>query len=125
MAVNEYFYELAKISANKAAEHGIVVDPAWIYAQWHIETGGFTSDLQASHHNLGGISSSSGDWMYFKDFPEFADYFGRYLSYYSEDGMSGASSLYDYAAALHTGGYFTADIGSYYNSLLTIVNSMM
>lgn len=61
MAVNEYFYELAKISANKAAEHGIVVDPAWIYAQWHIETGGFTSDLQASHHNLGGISSSSGD----------------------------------------------------------------
>ncbi|WP_241234880.1 glucosaminidase domain-containing protein [Veillonella caviae] len=122
--MNPYFYELAKISANKAAENGIIVDPKWIYAQWHVETGGFTSNLQATHHNLGGIYSSSGSWMYFNDFPEFADYFGRYLTYYSEDGMAHTSSLYDYVAALHTGGYFSADISTYYNALLSIVNTI-
>ena len=45
MEVNQYFYSLAKISAQKAAENGVHVDPKFIYTQWYIETGGFTSQL--------------------------------------------------------------------------------
>ena len=58
MEVNQYFYSLAKISAQKAAENGVHVDPKFIYTQWYIETGGFTSQLQATHHNLGGVTAS-------------------------------------------------------------------
>ena len=52
MEVNQYFYSLAKISAQKAAENGVHVDPKFIYTQWYIETGGFTSQLQATHHQM-------------------------------------------------------------------------
>lgn len=123
MEVNQYFYDLAKISAQKASEHGITVDPQWIYTQWHLETSGFTSDVQASHHNLGGIMTSSGQWMHFDSFVDFANYFGKYLSYYSEDGMCSANTLYYYLAALHHGGYFTSDLNTYYQVMLTTLNS--
>ena len=46
MEVNQYFYSLAKISAQKAAENGVHVDPKFIYTQWYIETGGFTWKLE-------------------------------------------------------------------------------
>ena len=37
MEVNQYFYSLAKISAQKAAENGVHVDPKFIYTQWYIK----------------------------------------------------------------------------------------
>ena len=114
MEVNQYFYSLAKISAQKAAENGVHVDPKFIYTQWYIETGGFTSQLQATHHNLGGVTASDGSWRHFTDFIDFANYFGNYLTYYREDGMTNATSLYSYINALYNGGYFTADFNSYY-----------
>ncbi|SUP41208.1 glucosaminidase domain-containing protein [Veillonella criceti] len=124
MEVNQYFFDLAKIAANKASEHGITVDPQWIYTQWYIETSGFTSDVQASHYNLGGIMSSEGGWMKFDNFVDFANYFGKYLTYYSEDGMSNASTLHNYLAALHHGGYFTSDLDTYYHTMLHVLNSI-
>lgn len=117
-----YFYELAKISANKAAEQGINVDPQWIYAQWYQETGGFTSNWQATDHNLGGLYDASGGVMHFDSFIDFANYFGQYLSYYKEDGIAQATNLYSYLAALQHGGYFTADLNSYYMACLEILN---
>ena len=113
MEVNQYFYSLAKISSQKAAENGVHVDPKFIYTQWYIETEGFTSQLQASHHNLGGVMDTDGSWRHFNDFIDFANYFGNYLTYYREDGMTNANSLYSYVAALHHGGYFTADFDTY------------
>ena len=77
MEVNQYFYSLAKISAQKAAEHGVHVDPKFIYTQWYIETEGFTSQLQASHHNLGGVMASDGSWRHFTDFIEFCQLFWK------------------------------------------------
>ncbi len=124
MEINQYFYGLAKISASKAAEKGIIIDPKWIYTQWHIETSGFTSSLQASHHNLGGIVSASGKWVDFKSYEDFADYFGRYLVLYAEDGIGHSTSLYTYLSALHHGGYFSVDLNTYYQICLNLMNSL-
>lgn len=124
MEVNQYFFELAKISSSKAAEQGIFIDPKWIYVQWYVETAGFTSDIQANHHNLGGITSSTGGWMHFNSFVDFANYFGTYLTYYSEDGLSGCvDSLYCYLQALHHGGYFSVDLNTYYQVMLQVLNT--
>ena len=57
-------------------------------------------------------------------FVDFANYFGNYLTYYREDGMTNASSLYSYITALYNGGYFTADFNSYYNSVLQVFNTI-
>ena len=124
MEVNQYFYSLAKISSQKAAENGVHVDPKFIYTQWYIETEGFTSQLQASHHSLGGVMDTDGSWRHFNDFIDFANYFGNYLTYYREDGMTNANSLYNYVAALHHGGYFTADFDTYYSAVLQVFNTI-
>ena len=76
MEVNQYFYSLAKISSQKAAENGVHVDPKFIYTQWYI------------------------------------------------DGMTNANSLYNYVAALHHGGYFTADFDTYYSAVLQVFNTI-
>ncbi len=81
MEVNQYFYSLAKISAQKS-------------------------------------------WRHFTDFIDFANYFGNYLTYYREDGMTNATSLYSYINALYNGGYFTADFNSYYGSVLQVFNTI-
>lgn len=124
MEVNQYFFDLVKIAANKAAEEGITVDPQWIYTQWHIETSGFTSELQATHYNLGGLTTIEGNWMKFDSFVDFANYFGTYLTYYSEDGMNNVSNLHSYLAALHHGGYFTSDLETYYQTVLHVLSSI-
>jgi len=46
------------------------------------------------------------------------------LTYYREDGMTNATSLYSYINALYNGGYFTADFNSYYGSVLQVFNTI-
>ena len=58
------------------------------------------------------------------NFVDFANYFGNYLTYYREDGMTNATSLYSYINALYNGGYFTADFNSYYGSVLQVFNTI-
>ena len=54
--------------------------------------------------------ASDGSWRHFTDFIDFANYFGNYLTYYREDGMTNASSLYNYVLFVTSwGDIFTAD----------------
>ena len=122
--MNEYFYGLAQQAANASARKGLDnIDPRWIYVQWEHETGGFTSDLQASNHNLGGLTQSEPNdtpqpdgncyYMNFDTFEGYADYFGRYLRYYKENGIAEAQTLTDYIIALKSGGYFGDSLENY------------
>ena len=126
MELIPYFYELAKQAAEYAKERDAYnINPKWIYSQWHHETGGFESELQASNHNLGGLTQSEpndtpqpdGDMYYmnFDTFEDYAKYFGHYLGYYKENGIDQAENLYDYVAALKDGGYFGDSFDNYYN----------
>ena len=127
MEVNSYFYGLAKMAKSFAAERGVTnVSAKWIYSQWYHETGGFTSELQASNHNLGGLTQTTPNdspqpdgncyYMEFDTFEDYARYFGHYLGYYKEDGIDGATTLYEYLVALKHGGYFGDSLDNYYGN---------
>ena len=99
------------------------IHPAYIYAQWAHETGGFASDLCLQYNNLAGLTQESPNstpqpdgnmyYMQFDSPEEFATYFGRYLRYYAENGIYGVQTVDDYVYALHDGGYFGDDVGNY------------
>lgn len=127
MQVNEYFYGLAKMAKSYAAERGVEnVSAKWIYSQWYHETGGFESELQASNHNLGGLTQYQPNdtpqpdgnmyYMNFDTFEDYAEYFGHYLGYYKEDGICDATDLYGYITALKHGGYFGDSFDNYYGN---------
>lgn len=128
--MNEYFYALAERATAAAAEYGLNIDPRWIYAQWYHETGGFTSDMCVDYHNLGGLTQASpndtpqpdGDYYYmqFESFEDYADYFGRYLRYYKDNGIAEAQSLDEYIVALKDGGYFGDSLDNYLSSTKSI-----
>ncbi len=118
--VNEYMFCLAERSAEIA---GTPIEPEWIYCQWAHETENFTSELMQSNHNLGGLcqveendsAQPDGD-QYYIDFPTYeacAEYFGRYLRNYREDGIYEAETLADYVRALKHGGYFGDTVENY------------
>ena len=124
--MNEYFFNLAKRSAelaNSYSEGANNIKPEWIYCQWVHESGNFTSELCTQYHNLGGLTQTTpndtpqpdGDYYYmqFDSYEAYAEYFGRYLRYYAEDGIYNAQSLDDYIAALKHGGYFGDDLNAY------------
>lgn len=118
--MSQYFYELAKISAEIA---GPPIKAEWIYSQWSHETAGFTSELCNDYHNLGGLCQATpndtpqpdGDLFYmkFKNFIDYAEYFGKYLKLYAEDGIYESETLDDYVAALKRGGYFGDTLENY------------
>jgi hypothetical protein len=117
---NKCFYELAKRSSDIV---GFPVQPLWIYAQWRHETDNFTSDLCVNYYNLAGLTQKSVNdtpqpdgslyYMQFSSYHEFAEYFGRYLCLFAEDGILDAYTLDDYAAALKHGGYFGDSLENY------------
>ena len=119
--MKDYFYKLAIESAVFA---GYPIQPLWIYSQWRHETNYFTSPLCNELKNLGGLCQlipnnypqPDGDlfYMVFSDFEECANYFGRYLTLYREDGIYDAYTLYDYCKALKKGGYFGDTLENYY-----------
>ena len=121
--MNKYFYDLAERAATVAAERGLMVDPKWIYCQWAHETGGFDSDLANEYHNLGGLTQIQENdtpqpdglcyYMQFDSFESYADYFGKYLTYYQENGIYDAQTLEDYIVSLKNGGYFGDNLSNY------------
>jgi hypothetical protein len=124
--MNDYFYELAKKSAEIANHVGNGDDnikAEWVYSQWSHETADFTSELMESNHNLGGLCQEEpndtpqpdGNQYYinFPSYEAYASYFGHYLRYYREDGIYEAQSLEDYVAALHHGEYFGDTLENY------------
>lgn len=118
--MNEYFYALAKRAAEIAGE---TIQPEWIYCQWAHETGNFTSDMCTEYHNLGGLTQTEpndtpqpdGDYYYmqFDSFEDYAEYFGKYLRYYRENGIYEAQDLDGYVKALKDGGYFGDSLENY------------
>lgn len=124
--VNQYFFTLAQQAAeiaNRYSDGNNNICPEWLYCQWYHESAGFTSDLAQSNHNLGGLCQTTPNdtpqpdgnqyYMNFPDFGAYADYFGRYLRYYREDGIYDATTLEEYVTALKNGGYFGDSIENY------------
>lgn len=123
---NEYFYALAKHSAviaNSFSESADNIQPEWIYCQWAHETGEFTSAMCVEYNNLGGLCQTQPNdtpqpdgnqfYMQFDSYEAYAEYFGRYLRYYAENGIYAAGTLEDYVRALKDGQYFGDDVENY------------
>lgn len=134
--MNQYFYDLARIAAEKANEgHGDIIKPEWIYSQWSHETGGFGSVLANEYHNLGGLTQITpndtpqpdGDYYYkqFDSFEDYANYFGRYLRYYEEDDIYNATCIDDYVRSLKHGGYFGDTLENYLTSCKRILEETL
>ncbi len=132
--MNKYFYELAKQAAAVANEgFGDIIKPEWIYCQWCHETGGFTSTLASAYYNLGGLTQVTpndtpqpdGQYYYkqFTSYEAYAEYFGKYLRYYEEDGLYTAGSIDDYIVALKQGGYFGDTLENYLSSVKGIYSA--
>jgi hypothetical protein len=128
--VNEYFYGIAQIAAQSAAENkGLTnIDPRWVYCQFAHETGRFTSDLQASNHNLGGLTQTTpnstpqpdGNCYYinFDSFEDYGIYLGKYLAGFVDGGIDQATNLEEYITALKnspSGAYFGDSLENYIN----------
>lgn len=121
--INEHYWELAQQAANISG-----LPAEWIYAQWVHETACFTSELCVDHNNLGGITQEEPNdlpqpdgelwYRHFGTPEDYADYFGRYLRLYREDGIYGAATIHEYAAALHRGGYFGDTVDNYTAGML-------
>ena len=121
LTMNYFFYNLACESASIAGKH---IQPLWIYSQWRHETANFLSPLCLETYNLAGLCQKmpndypqpDGDlyYMCFSSYLECAQYFGRYLQLYEEDGIFDAYTLYDYCKALKKGGYYGDSLENYY-----------
>ena len=116
--LNELYWEAAKESARISG-----LNAEFIYSQWVHETNGFTSDLCVEYNNLGGVTQTSVNntpqpdgtcyYMQFESVEEYAEYFGRYLRLYEENGIYDATDIESYAAALKDGGYFGDTLENY------------
>lgn len=116
--INHYYFALAQ---RASAISGLPAE--WIYSQWVHETGNFTSELCIRYNNLGGITQETPNdipqpdgtlwYMQFATPEAYADYFGRYLRLYAENGIFGAQTIEEYAAALKDGGYFGDSLDNY------------
>lgn len=126
--MNEYLYELAQTSAQIA---GSPIRPEWIYCQWAHETGNFTSE-DSQYHNLGGLCQTTPNdtpqpdgneyYMQFASYEDYADYFGKYLTYYAENGIYSSQTIDDYITALKNGGYFGDSLENYLTDCKAILN---
>ena len=129
--LNEYFYNLAKRSAEISG-----LPAEWIYCQWSHETGDFSSELCLDYNNFGGITTAHPNevelelgqpdgslWYKVFESPEaYAEYFGKYLTYYEEDGIYSATNIQEYAEALKRGGYFGDSVENYVAGMTAVYN---
>jgi hypothetical protein len=125
--MNEYYFGLAKRSAEIVGEP---IRAEWIYCQWSHETAGFTSELCVDYNNFGGITTSTpndlpqpdGSMWYrkFESPEDYAEYFGRYLRLYEEDGIYNSTDISSYAAALKHGGYFGDTLENYITGMTAV-----
>lgn len=129
--VNEYFWGLAQKAAeiaNSLGNGNNNIKPELVYCQFAHETGSFTSDLCTQYNNLGGLTQTEPNdtpqpdgncyYMQFNSPEAYADYFGRYLRLYEEDGIYSAETIPEYAAALYRGGYFGDAVDNYAAGML-------
>ena len=134
MSINELYLEAAKESARIANEgyDNNPIDYKILYSQWSHETNGFTSDLCEEYNNLGGVTQTSVNntpqpdgtcyYMQFESVEEYAEYFGRYLRLYEENGIYDATDIESYAAALKDGGYFGDTLENYVAGMTAAYN---
>ena len=125
--LNELYWEAAKESARISG-----LNAEFIYSQWVHETNGFTSDLCVEYNNLGGVTQTSVNntpqpdgqyyYMQFESVDEYAEYFGRYLRLYEENGIYDATDIESYAAALKDGGYFGDTLENYVAGMTAAYN---
>jgi hypothetical protein len=114
--VNNYYYELAKISSNISD-----LDAKIIYCQWEHETNNFTNWGTRVANNFGGLKQFQDQPQWFTDdaqspegdnyqvfnTPEaYAVYFGKYLRMFREDGIYDDPTIEGYARALRHGWYY-------------------
>lgn len=126
--INQYFFSIAQQTSQVA---GPPIKPEWVYSQFAHETGGFTSALQASNHNLGGLCQTQandspqpdGDeyYMEFATFEDYAQYFGHYITLYADNGIMNSQTVDDYITALKNGGYFGDDLDTYLSDVKAIM----
>lgn len=122
---NKKFYRLAERAAVVA---GFPIQPLFIYLQWCHETNLFTSELCLNTCNLAGLCQFTPNqfpqpdgslyYMQFASYDDCAEYFGRYLRLYYEDGLYSSYSIETYAAALKNGGYFGDSLENYIGGML-------
>ena len=134
MSINELYLEAAKESARIANDgyDNNPIDYKILYSQWSHETNGFTSDLCVEYNNLGGVTQTSVNntpqpdgqyyYMQFESVEEYAEYFGRYLRLYEENGIYDATDIESYAAALKDGGYFGDTLENYVAGMTAAYN---
>ena len=134
MSINELYLEAAKESARIANDgyDNNPIDYKILYSQWSHETNGFTSDLCEEYNNLGGVTQTSVNntpqpdgqyyYMQFESVEEYAEYFGRYLRLYEENGIYEATDIESYAAALKDGGYFGDTLENYVAGMTAAYN---
>ena len=132
--INELYLEAAKESARIANDgyDNNPIDYKILYSQWSHETNGFTSSLCVEYNNLGGVTQTSVNdtpqpdgtcyYMQFESVEEYAEYFGRYLRLYEENGIYDAFSIEEYAAALKDGGYFGDTLENYVAGMTAAYN---
>ena len=110
--------------ANRASKiAGLPAD--WLYAQLCHESGGGTSELATVYHNYGGLTvtgdmptagrqpDGSGNYGRWDSDEAFADYYGKYLTYYRPDGIYDAKTVDEFADALKRGKYYGASPETY------------
>lgn len=125
--INDYFYNLAQSAVESAASKGITnIDPKWVYSQWVHESDNFTSQLALENRNLGGLTQTTpndspqpdGSFWYiiFDSYEDYADYFGKYLRYFTDSGIDQATTMIEYIEALKnspSGAYFGDSLENY------------
>jgi len=136
--LNEYYWNLANVSAEISG-----LNARFIYSQWvHESTNDdnssefygqpFKSDMAREYNNLGGLTQEAPNdtpqpdglnyYMQFATPEDYADYFGRYLKLYEEDGIYEANDIPGYAAALKHGGYFGDTLENYISGMTSAYN---
>ncbi|HWR41833.1 hypothetical protein [Sporomusa sp.] len=58
--------------------------------------------------------------MQFDSYEDYAEYFGKYLKYYEENGIYNSTCIDDYIVALKNGGYFGDSLENYLASVKQI-----
>ena len=129
-----YFYNIAKLASTTAwNKKGLYnIDGRWLFCQFLHESEHFTSELAINYYNIGGLSQTeendapqpdgNGYYMKFNSYEDYADYFGRYLGYYVENGIDNATTLEEYIVALHDGGYFGDSLENYLSDCQDLYN---
>lgn len=90
----------------------------------------FKSDLAISNNNFGGLTQEEPNdtpqpdgtcyYMAFSSPEAYAQYFGKYLHYYREDGIYNSENIDDYITALKKGGYFGDSLERYLTNVKRI-----